>query len=194
MAKKNTATRREEIVAAAALLFRQKGYAATTMRELGEQVGMEAASMYNHIKGKDELLREICLSVAEAYMRQMAAIKTDIPSPIEQLKALIRFHVRIVFDDANRISVANNEWKHLPEPALSAFKAARDAYESGMYDMIQEGVRRGEVNAVDPSVALYTALSAVRWVEFWFRPDRSIAPETLEDNIIRLLMNGLQKN
>jgi TetR/AcrR family transcriptional regulator, cholesterol catabolism regulator len=193
MNKKDKTTRRDEIVEIAAKLFKQKGYSATTMREIAEQVGMEAASMYNHIKGKDALLTEICFRIADEYIAQLTLIDTQFHGPIEKLKALIRLHIRIVFKDSEGISVANNEWKHLPEAALEKFKASRRDYEMRFAKIIEEGIEKGEINDVNVSVALFTILSSVRWVELWYKADRDISPDELEDNIVRLLMNGLQK-
>ena len=194
MAKKGNTTRREEIVEVAARLFKQKGYSATTMRDIAEQVGMEAASMYNHIKGKDELLSEICFRISDEYIAQLTLIETQINAPIDKLSALIRLHIRIVFKDINGISVANNEWKHLPEAELIKFKATRRDYETRFAKIIEQGIEKGEINPINVSVALFTILSAVRWVELWYKSDRDISPEVLEDNILSLLMNGLQKD
>jgi AcrR family transcriptional regulator len=193
MAKKGKTTRRDDIVEVSARLFKQKGYAATTMREIAEQVGMEAASMYNHIKGKDELLVDICFRIADEYIVQLTKIETQFSSPIEKIKELIRLHIRIVFEDMDGISVANNEWKHLPEADLIKFKAARRDYETRFAKIIEEGIEQGELNNMNVSVALFTILSAVRWVELWYKSDRGISPEILEENIVNMLMNGLQK-
>jgi TetR/AcrR family transcriptional regulator, cholesterol catabolism regulator len=192
MAKKINTTRREEIVEAAARLFKQKGYAATTMREIAEQVGMEAASMYNHIKGKEDLLTDICFRISDTYIAQLNEIETTMDTPIDKLKALIRLHIRIVFDDPNGISVANNEWKHLPEVALTQFKAARRDYETRFANIIELGIEKGDINPINSKVALFTILSATRWVELWYKPERDISPQTLEDNIILMLLNGLK--
>lgn len=192
MAKKGKTTRRDDIVEVSARLFKQKGYAATTMREIAEQVGMEAASMYNHIKGKDELLVDICFRIADEYIVQLTKIETQFGSPIEKIKELIRLHIRIVFEDMDGISVANNEWKHLPEADLIKFKAARRDYETRFAKIIEQGIEQGELNNMNVSVALFTILSAVRWVELWYKSDRGISPEILEENIVNMLMNGLQ--
>ena len=194
MSKSNTQSRRVEIIEIAAKLFKIKGFTATTMRDIAEQVGMEAASMYNHIKSKDEILQAICFKISNEYISQLNTIENQIKSPVEKIKELIRLHVRIIITDIDSISVANNEWKHLSEDALTAFKDARRDYEQRFAKIIEAGIAAGELQPINVSVALFTILSAVRWVELWYKNDRDISPEILEENIISLLMNGLQKH
>ena len=194
MSKNNTLSRRAEIIEIAAKLFKIKGFTATTMRDIAEQVGMEAASMYNHIKSKDEILQAICFKISNEYISQLNTIEIQIKSPVEKIKELIRLHVRIIITDIDSISVANNEWKHLSEDALTAFKEARRDYEQRFAKIIEAGIAAGELQPINVSVALFTILSAVRWVELWYKNDREISPKILEENIISLLMNGLQKH
>ena len=194
MLKNITQNRRAEIIEIAAKLFKIKGFTATTMRDIAEQVGMEAASMYNHIKSKDEILQAICFKISNEYISQLNTIENQIKSPVEKIKELIRLHVRIIITDIDSISVANNEWKHLSEDALTAFKEARRDYEQRFAKIIEAGIAAGELQPINVSVALFTILSAVRWVELWYKNDRDISPEILEENIISLLMNGLQKH
>lgn len=194
MLKNITQNRRAEIIEIAARLFKIKGFTATTMRDIAEQVGMEAASMYNHIKSKDEILQAICFKISNEYIAQLTVIENQIKSPVEKIKELIRLHVRIIITDIDSISVANNEWKHLSDDALTAFKEARRDYEQRFAKIIEAGIAAGELQPINVSVALFTILSAVRWVELWYKNDRDISPEILEENIISLLMNGLQKH
>ena len=194
MSKYNTLSRKEEIIEIAARLFKIKGFTATTMRDIAEQVGMEAASMYNHIKSKDEILQAICFKISNEYIAQLTVIENQTVSPVEKIKELIKLHVRIIITDIDSISVANNEWKHLSDDALTAFKDARRDYEQRFAMIIEAGMAARELQPINVSVALFTILSAVRWVELWYKNDREISPKILEENIISLLMNGLQKH
>ena len=194
MSKNNILSRKEEIIEIAAKLFKIKGFTATTMRDIAEQVGMEAASMYNHIKSKDEILQAICFKISNEYIAQLTVIENQTVSPVEKIKELIKLHVRIIITDIDSISVANNEWKHLSDDALTAFKDARRDYEQRFAMIIEAGMAARELQPINVSVALFTILSAVRWVELWYKNDREISPKILEENIISLLMNGLQKH
>ncbi len=185
-------TRRETIIEHAQILFKQKGFSATTMRDLAEQVGVEAASLYNHIKSKDEILEDICFCVSNTYISHLKETLAINASTTEKIEALIRLHVQTIIENKDGVSVANNEWKHLTEPALTQFKQARRDYERGFATLIEQGILEGVFQKVNVSVALFTILSAVRWVELWYKPEREISPKTLEDNIVLMLLNGLK--
>ena len=187
-------TRKREIIEVAAHLFRLKGYNATTMRDLAEQVGMEAASLYNHIKSKEEILQYLCFKISDQYVSQLNKINENNISSVEKIRAIIRLHVRIIISDIAAVHVANNEWKHLSEPHLSKFVEARRHYEKQFLGIIQQGIEEQKFIPMNPKIALFTILSAVRWIEIWYKPSRDIKSKELEENIILMLMNGLEKH
>jgi AcrR family transcriptional regulator len=193
MVKTKKSAKRELILAEAAKLFKDRGYSGTSMRDLAGQVGMEAASMYNHIKSKDELLDTICFRISDTYISQLAEIeRTAIPYG-EKIKSLVRLHIRLMVEDSAAVSVANHDWKYLPEPRLTEFKQARKNYEKGFAALIEAGIAAGEFRPVNVSVALFTVLSAVRWVELWYRPGRGLTADELESNILTVLLGGLEQ-
>ncbi|UOQ74556.1 TetR/AcrR family transcriptional regulator [Hymenobacter cellulosilyticus] len=193
MAKKVKTNKRQVILEEAAKLFKAKGFSGTSMRDLGSQVGMEAASMYNHISSKDDILESICFHVSNTYISQLREIEQLPVSYVDKLKALIQLHVRLMIEDGAAVSVANNDWKYLSDDKLQQFKEARKAYEKGFAELIEQGIAAGEFQPMNVSVALFTILSAVRWVELWYRPGRGISAEELEENIMTILLNGLAK-
>ncbi|TGE25494.1 TetR/AcrR family transcriptional regulator [Hymenobacter aquaticus] len=193
MAKKAKTNKRQVILEEAAKLFKAKGFGGTSMRDLGSQVGMEAASMYNHISSKDDILESICFHVSNTYISQLHEIEQLPVSYVDKLKALIRLHIRLMIEDGAAVSVANNDWKYLSPDKLQQFKDARKTYEKGFAELIEQGIAAGEFQPVNVSVALFTILSAVRWVELWYRPGRGITAEELEENIMTILLNGLAK-
>ncbi len=193
MAKRSKVNQRQRILEEAAKLFKEKGFAGTSMRDLGGEVGMEAASMYNHIKSKDEILESICFYVSDTYISQLAEVESTQASYTTKVETLLRRHVHLMLEDGAAVSVANNDWKYLTGDKLTAFKEARKNYEQGFAALIEQGIAAGELQPVNVSVALFTMLSAVRWVELWYYPGRGVSSEDLEQNIMTILLNGLAK-
>lgn len=184
--------RREHILNESAMLFKERGFGGATMRDIAVRVGIEAGSMYNHIKSKDDLLEDICFRVAGLYLSQLDEIEAEYASVYEKVDALIRLHVRIMVEDGAAVFVTNNEWKSLKGEKLNTFKAMRDSYETRVKELLIAGMDEGVFRRVDPTVALFTLLSSVRWVERWYKPSRKIDPQSLENDIVAMVTGGLK--
>ncbi|WP_255397275.1 TetR/AcrR family transcriptional regulator [Reichenbachiella sp. 5M10] len=178
----------------AARLFREKGYVATTMRDLASEVGMEAASLYNHIKSKEEILNEICFSLANTYGAKMDEVYATSDTPIEKIKKLIALHIQINSMSSPLATVMNDEWRHLTEPCKSQFLEKRKQYERRFTDIIEEGIKRGEIKNVDSKIALYTLLSSVRWLQHWYHANRELDVTDIKGNIMEMFFAGLIEN
>ena len=185
-------TKRELILSEAAKLFKEKGFGGSSMRDLAEKVGIEAASMYNHIRSKDEILEEICFSVGRKYDEQLTEIDKKEISYSKKVEALIAFHVQMIIEDGNAVSVLNNDWKFLNSEKMIEFKAMRNEYEKHFASLITKGIEDGSFKPVNVSVALFTILSSLRWVELWYKPSRGVTKEDLAKDISAILMNGVK--
>ncbi|MGC4057795.1 MAG: TetR/AcrR family transcriptional regulator [Chitinophagaceae bacterium] len=185
--------RRSLILGEAARLFREKGFGGSSMRELAERVGMEAASMYNHIRSKDEILDAICFEAGEKYNRQLEEARVQFAGDYPRMmEAIIAFHVAIIFEYRDAVSVLNNDWKYLKPERLTEFKKMRKEYEKNLAGIITEGIAAGAFKEVNISVALFTLLSSLRWVELWYKPGRGVSKDSLAKDISAILMNGIK--
>lgn len=188
----DTANRKDIIQKTAAALFRQKGYNATSMRHLAEGIGIEAASLYNHITSKEELLRDICFTIANAFIAHMDGVENSNLTPTAQLEELIRFHIRMRLERFEEVAVNNNEWKHMKEPHLTEFVQLRRFYQKRWEAIIEKGIEQKLFKPVNTYVAVLTILAAVRSVEFWQRSKRSVTAEHLENDIVNMLTSAMQ--
>ena len=191
--KKNKTVKLDQILKEAAKLFKNKGFGGASMRDLAGVLGMEAASIYYHIGSKDEILEKICFEVAHNYLSHLDEIENEDQNFLEKLKELIRFHVQMMIKNGAEVSVTNHDWKYLTKEKLTEFKELRKLYETRIEALITQGIAAGELSDVNPSVALFTILSSLRWVEYWWKPHRGISAKELEKSIITILMNGIEK-
>jgi len=184
-------SRKDIIVEEAATLIMEKGYVATTMRDLAGRVGIEAASLYNHIKSKEQILGEICFSLANKFTTEMAIIEVSNETSIEKIKKLIKLHVNVNTESASLASVMNDEWRHLSEPELSSFLALRESYENKFLIILNEGIINHEFRAMDSKITLYSMLSSIRWLQHWYTNEREMSIENIQENLIKLLLQGI---
>ncbi|MBM3417099.1 MAG: TetR/AcrR family transcriptional regulator [Bacteroidetes bacterium] len=188
------ASKKELILQRASAMFREKGFPATSMRDLAESVGIEAASLYNHIQSKSEILQEIIFRTANDCNVHMDRI--DLPSlnNIQKTESLIRFHVQMMLNRFDDYYVMVNEWIHLTEPYLTNFTTQRRNYVQKMEAILADGISKKEMKPVLPYVAMLTILSSVRGLEFWHRSGKKVLAQTMEDNMVNHLIGGLKKN
>jgi len=190
---KKTSPRKEVILSKAALLFREKGYNATSMRDLAEEVGVEAASLYNHINSKSEILQEICFKVANRFMSHIDEVSQRAEPAIKKLEAILRFHIRNMIEVYEEVYVSDREWKHLAEPYLFNFQNQRRVYRQRIASIIEEGIQKGEIKSIDAPTAVLIMLHAVSGIESWHRSKKKISGDMLEENMIIIMIEGLRK-
>lgn len=188
------ASKKGLILQKAATMFRQRGFAATSMRDLAEAVGIEAASLYNHIRSKNEILETICFEVANNFNAHMDQVITADTSTLHRIEQLLRFHIRQMIDNFEQVYVSDREWKHLEEPYLSNFHAQRRNYRRRFAALIENGIAKKEIRAIDAPTAVLLILHAIGGIESWHRSKKKISAREMEDHMISFLIGGLRKN
>jgi TetR/AcrR family transcriptional regulator, cholesterol catabolism regulator len=190
--QRKNSTRKETIIETAARLFRERGFSATSMRDLAEQVGVEAASLYNHINSKAEILQELCFKVANQFMGHIEKVDASDISAIKKIEAILRFHIQQMVHHYEEVYVSDREWKHLTDPYLSNIQSQRRVYRQRIASIIEEGIKKNEIKKIDAPTAVLIMLHAVSGIESWHRSKEKITGEVLEENMIAILIGGLQ--
>ena len=186
-------SRKEVILKAAATLFHEKGYKAASMRDLAELVGVEAASLYNHIRSKTELLHDICFNVANVFWEHLNKVELSDAKPIEKLETLLRFHIRQMVENFQEVYISDREWRYLTDPYLSNYQNQRRNYRKRFTAIVELGIETGEINKIDASTAVLILLHAVSGIESWHRSKIKVSGEELEENMITILIDGVKK-
>jgi AcrR family transcriptional regulator len=192
-AARKKASKKELILRRAAAMFREKGFAATSMRDLAEMVGIEAASLYNHIRSKNEILEAICFDVANIFFTNMETIESSSKNSIGKIEDLLRFHIRQMVENYEEVYVSDREWKHLEEPYLSNFQSQRRNYRKKFAAIINDGIEKNEIRKIDAPTAVLIILHAISGIESWHRSKAKISAEELEENMLKIMIDGLRK-
>lgn len=184
-------SRKEQIELVATDMFKSKGYAATSMREIASDVGIEAASLYSHISSKELILTRICFRMAKAFISGIKGVMTtELPIEIKFNKAVMN-HVKIITNDIAASSVFWNEWRHLSEPLLSDLAAMQREYEQLFKSIIEQGVAEGVFEVQDASFAVMAMLSSLNGIQKWH--NYTLQPEELKSAFAELFLKGLKK-
>jgi AcrR family transcriptional regulator len=192
--QRKKASKKGLILHKASAMFREKGFAATSMRDLAEAVGIEAASLYNHIRSKNEILEAICFDVANIFNTNIETIEAGSQKSIAKIELLLRFHIGQMIENYEEVYVSDREWKHLEEPYLSNFQTQRRNYRKKFAAIIEEGIARNEIRKIDAPTAVLIILHAISGIESWHRSKAKINAEELENNMVMIMIDGLRKH
>jgi len=193
MTEFQTISRKEQIILTAAQLFKQKGYEASSMRDIALVLNIEAASLYHHIKSKEEILELICFSMAQKFLSAIAEVNDIYFNAEEKLRKAILHHVEIITEDINKSAVFLREWRSLPEKSLKEFMLLRNQYESEFTHIIENGMQEDIFENVDKKFAVLSILSSVNWINEWYQADGKINAEEIAKKISDFVMGGLRK-
>jgi TetR/AcrR family transcriptional regulator, cholesterol catabolism regulator len=186
-------SRKDQILQTAAKMFKEKGYASSSMRDIATELGIEAASLYHHIKSKEEILETICFTMADQLNAAIAEVNDIYFNAEEKLRMAIQNHVSIIAANLDQSAVFLHEWRSLSEPKLSEFKALRDAYENEIRVIIKGGINEDVFDDVDSKFATLTILSTVNWINEWYNPQGKMNATEVAQKLSDFIMGGLRK-
>lgn len=191
MAQNQISPKKQEILEVAARLFRDKGYSATSMRDLAKAVDLKASSLYSHISSKEEILQEICFSTAHKFVDAIKEIEARELPALDKIKALIHLHTTVAATDLTSITSFNDEWRHLKEPQLSEFLDLRRYYEERFLAILSAGMDAGSIKKMEPQLVFYTMLSSIRWLYDWRLRKQAGLSSRHSEQISTILLSGL---
>lgn len=186
--------RREDILSAAAQMFREKGYNAASMQDIADTVGLQKASLYYHVSGKQEILLAIldhALDLLNADMEQV--VQKDLP-PEEKLREAMRAYTHRLTSDADLAAVLLLEHRSLKPALRKKHIIRRDKFEGYWRQIVVEGVDQGIFRPVDPGIIGFALLGVQNWMITWYRGEGKLTPDELADRFWDLFFYGLQSD
>jgi AcrR family transcriptional regulator len=184
--------RKDQIYEVAERLFSERGYHATTIREIARELQIEAGSLYSHISGKQDLLYAIVLRGSEQFLRAAREVLGNGGSARAQLSELMRRHLAIMAESTPRAIVHFHEWRHLDAERQAVIRGRRDEYEAYVRQIIRSGVASGEFVPSDERLVSLQVLSLLNWTYQWYTPGGTWNAHVLANHFFDLLMRGLE--
>ncbi|WP_206612788.1 TetR/AcrR family transcriptional regulator [Paenirhodobacter populi] len=172
--------RHREILEVAAALFAERGYAATSVRDIGQRVGMLGGSLYHYIKSKEELfvrIHDITLQIAEDLIRAAVAEAED---PWDRLTRAAVTMLEIQLDPNSLTMPLMNDFQSVPAIVRKRLVTKRDAFEQIFEDLIGDLPLPPDI---DRRVYRLLLLTLLNNVGSWYRPGR-LTPEDIARQII----------
>lgn len=195
--ERDDGNRRQELLRAAARLFRSQGFAATSTRDIAAAAGMRSGSPFYHFDSKEALLAAVMQEgMARAIERQSASMAhagASVPrgpalSPREALRVLVRSHFDVLLGpDSDFIPVMLYEWRSLSEAERIEVKRLKDGYEAAWVPVLQALHASGQLQG-DPALARLMLFGALNWSVQWYVAGRKATLDDLTEAALQLFL------
>jgi AcrR family transcriptional regulator len=182
---------REDILEAAAQVFRQKGYSGASMADIARLVNLQKASLYHHISSKQEILLTLLDHALEMLTDRIAPIVHKTIPADEKLRLMIRIYLQSLAENSDLSSVLLFEHRSLDRKSHARHIPNRDRFERLWRDVINEGVNSNLFACQDRGLALRGLMGTLNWTLTWYRPDGAMSIEKIGDLYADMLFNGL---
>lgn len=181
---------RERVLDAAARIFREKGYADTTMREIAKHAGVEAGSIYYHFRSKDELISAVISGDIERFLSAVTGALAALPPNAgsrERIETAIHAHLAAIVHYGD-YSLSVRRILHQVPPAIRRrHTELRDEYRA-LWQKLLDGVGTARPG-VNRNIARLFLLGALTWTAEWYDPERK-SPEAIAAEFSRLFLDG----
>jgi AcrR family transcriptional regulator len=182
---------REGILEAAARIFGEKGYHATSMSDIAEAVNLQKASLYYHFDSKQEILISLLDHALDLINHRLESVLAQPLTPEEKLRQVMVTYLETIAENQDLSAVLLLELRSL-DPELKARHASRrEKFENIWRNLITEGRQAGKFTNVDPSLTGRAILGVMNWTVTWYRRDGPRSATEIANLFADLLLNGL---
>jgi AcrR family transcriptional regulator len=185
--------RRRAVLDAAAHVFAERGYHATTIAALLDATGLSTGALYHYVEGRDELLILICDELMDPLLDRARAIVSDAQPPEQQLRALVRAWLEHIERHIDHMRVFAQE-RHVieREPRWHEIRAKRLEFERLLDTLLARAELSGAIMVPDRRLALVALLGMVNYTPTWFRPGGRLGARQIADGYTDLLLDAHQ--
>lgn len=184
--------RQQEIIVKSAGLFREKGYLATSIRDISDALDITSAALYYHFKNKEEILRAIMQLSLKNLQEAVGASIEDAENQLEQLRSALQTHLKISIEYQDFAIVLLKDLRHLSPEWRASVVEARDTYEDMWEDMLQTCQTAGLIRPdVDLNLLRLLTFGALNLVVTWYKPTGKYQPEEIADAFLNYITLGV---
>jgi TetR/AcrR family transcriptional regulator, cholesterol catabolism regulator len=182
---------RQEILVAAAQIFSQKGFHATSMQDIAQAVNLQKASLYHHVASKQEILVDVLDQALDLLIERMEAVMALPLAPDDMLRQAVQVYLVTLLEHRELAAVLLLEHRNLDPELHTRHIPRRDRFEQLWRVLIQQGLDEGVFCCADPAMAARALLGGMHWTITWYRPGGGFTPEEIAAQFSDLFLGGL---
>jgi TetR/AcrR family transcriptional regulator, cholesterol catabolism regulator len=194
--RRGEAVRQTELLGIAADLFADRGYVATTVRDIADEAGILSGSLYHHFDSKESMIDEILSTFIDQTLSSYETVIAEGKGPKETFEGLVKTSLESMVESRSAILIYQNEARFLAaQPRFSYLTAAHTKFEKIWTDVLKKGVKSGEFrDTIDPKLVYRLVRDTVWTAPRWYRPGGSLKPDRIIGQYLAVLVDGVAKH
>lgn len=182
--------RRRELIEIAGRLFAERGFLATTIRDVADVAGIQSGSLYHHFDSKESMADELLREYWSTLLERLEAVTSTGAGATEQARQMIRESFLLIESCELAVRMTTNDWNYLAQ-IFPFMEESLDRCEAIWIKTLEQGIATGEFNSeVSPSLVYRTIMAAISGTARWYRPGGPLRIERLADEMARLFLHG----
>jgi len=190
--------RLKQIFFAAAQLFCEQGYEATTMSDIGDAIGVTKAAIYHFVPGgKQDLLFAIINYGMDTVDEVVIAPAREVKDAEQRLRAIVTNHAKLVMRRStergyNPVTVVTDEMASLSPTQRRKIDLRKRAYMDFVRETLQQLEVEGKLkDQLDCAVLAFSLIGMIIWLGHWYRPNGRLSSDQVADIICRMALGGI---
>src|SRR3954452_4944624 len=183
---------RPDIIEAATRIFSERGYHAASMSDIADAVGIRKASLYHHVRKKEDLLFAIHEALVDELIDETLAVSSSSASPAEKVRELLHLTMRFIARNREGVTVFLAERHAVTGERWQALVVKRDLYERMVSQIVTEGRGSGEFADLPPELVAKALLGMANWAYTWFRQDGPMSADDVAEVFAAIALRGLE--
>jgi AcrR family transcriptional regulator len=170
------------------MLIARHGYEAMSMRQLAEEVGVQAAALYRYFPTKEELLFTLMREHMEELVAAWDEARPSSDDPVAKLSAYVTNHIGFHVHRRHSTQLSNLELRSLSKERLTAILKLRTAYEKELRAILRDGAERGDFAIDDVGLTAMAIIQMITGVIVWFRPDERLSVSQVTETYLSMTL------
>ncbi len=184
---------RDDILDAAAQVFREKGFHGASMSAIADAVNLQKASLYHHVASKQEILLALLDRALVMLIDYIGEIASQPMPADEKLRLMVRGYLKSLAENPDLTSVLLFEHRSLDKKSHARHVPQRDTFEAIWRDVLNEGVRTKVFDLKDTGLAARALMGVMNWTLTWYHPEGGKSIEQIADEYSDFMLKGMLK-
>ena len=189
------ASRRDELLELAAVMFAERGLRATTVRDIADSAGILSGSLYHHFSSKEEMVDELLRGFLDWLFERYQQIVATEPNPLERLKGLFLASFEAIEHRHAQVVIYQDEAKRLSSHERFSYVDERNKEQRKMWvDVLNQGIEEGHFRPDIDVDLVYRFIRDTTWVSVrWYQPGGPLTAEQVGRQYLAIVLGGIAR-